>query len=341
LRAGALVLALVGGGCQLLPVPEPAPADADQQLRLLGRNPWAARQRTPAGRRIHAVEYFEGQLYLGFGDWRANTGPIAVTSWDTEAEQWVYHYRAATEAIERFHSLQSGLLLPYTDPERSADFARAPQWQQERATAGHREAFAHVFAAAETDAGLFLAGTRRQTGEPLVQHWDGKAWHESLLLPGKADWIWFATVLDGRLLIQSEALGTFSFDGIQWQPTAPLFTHARTRAVVSVPGRVAGITRQQGPGYLQTSDGSDERTVEEQADAWDLNLDQATGWVYLLRSDRLERSRDLRIWQLVPVPVPVGASALDVAAGHAWIGTVDGSLWAVRLPEEPRIAESN
>jgi hypothetical protein len=32
--------------------------------------------------------------------------------------------------------------------------------------------------------------------------------------------------------------------------------------------------------------------------------------------------------------VPAGASALDVGAGHAWIGTASGDLWAVKLPEE-------
>src|SRR5690606_14784110 len=97
-------------------------------MQFLAVNSWAARQRSATGRRIQAVEYFDGQVYVGFGDWRANTGPIAVTSWDIAAAGWQFHFSAATEAIERFRVANDGLVLPYTDPNRAADFATGPIW---------------------------------------------------------------------------------------------------------------------------------------------------------------------------------------------------------------------
>lgn len=302
-------------------------------LHFLAVNSWAARQRSAAGRRLQTVEYFDGQVYVGFGDWRANTGPIAVTSWDIEAADWQFHFSAATEAIERFRPLVDGLLLPYTDPIRSADFARGPVWHEARATNERRESFYHVFDAVETPAGLFLAGTRRPTAEPQVLRWDGEAWSTSLLVTGKADWIWFAAVLGDALVVQTETQGSFRLENGSWTQAPALFPLPRTRAVVSADGRVAGISRERGrAGYLQTSNGI-EHSRETVADALDLNIDQDTGWIYLLRSDRIERSRDLLNWQHLPVPVPAGASAIDVAKGHVWIGTDNSSLWSASLPE--------
>jgi hypothetical protein len=327
LRMLAVFLAILASACQT--VQESLPVDPN--LRLLDRNPWAARQRTPTGRQIQSVEYVDGQVYVGFGDWFANTGPIAVSSWDVELGDWVFHFNAGTEAIERLRTLSAGLVLPYTDPLRSVDFAWGPDWREAKASLAGQESFYHVFDAAETTAGLFLVGTRRKTGEPQVLRWDGQQWLESLLLAGKPDWIWFAAVLDDVLFVQSETQGTFRFQDGNWQQTEPLFQIPRTRAVVSVGARVAGISRgRTRAGYLQTSNGV-ERSSEPNATALDLNIDQASGWVYLLRSDRIERSLDLVTWQILDMPVPAGATALDVGAGHAWVGTATGDLWAVRL----------
>src|SRR5688500_12586358 len=115
-----LALATLCGACHTIP-DSVTPDAAD--MRLLGRNPWAFRQRTSPGRQIQSVEYLDGHVYVGFGDWRANTGPIAVSSWDIGLGAWVFHFNAGTEAIERLRTLPSGLLLPYTDPLRSVDFA--------------------------------------------------------------------------------------------------------------------------------------------------------------------------------------------------------------------------
>ncbi len=324
-----LALVMLISACQT--VPDSLPLDPN--MLLLDRNPWAARQRTPTGRQIQSVEYVDGQVYLGFGDWFANTGPIAVSSWDIELGDWVFHFSAGTEAIERLRTLSTGLVLPYTDPLRNVDFAAGPDWQETKASSARQESFYHVFDAAETTAGLFLVGTRRITGEPQVLRWDGQQWLESLLLAGKPDWIWFAAVLDDALFVQSETQGTFRLQDGNWQRTEPLFHRPRTRAVVSVGTRVAGISRgSTRAGYLQISDGV-ERSSESSPTALDLNIDQASGWVYLLRSDRIERSRDLLTWQTLDMPVPTGASALDIGAGYAWVGTASGDLWAVRLSD--------
>jgi hypothetical protein len=328
-----LLLALVtlSNACHTLP--ETVTPDTTD-MRLLGRNPWAFRQRSLPGRQIQSVEYLDGQVYVGFGDWRANTGPIAVSSWDIALGAWVFHFNAGTEALERLRTTSAGLLLPYTDPLRSVDFAWGPVWQEAKASGARQESFYHVFDAAETTAGIFLVGTRRPTGEPQVLRWNGQEWSESLLLKGKPDWIWFAAVLDDVLHVQTEAQGTFRLLDGNWQQTEALFQTPRTRAVVSAGKRVAGISREiTRAGHLQISNGV-ERSRETDATALDLNIDQASGWIYLLRGDRIERSHDLLNWQTLDVPVPESATALDIGAGHAWIGTANGALWAVKLAEE-------
>jgi hypothetical protein len=328
-----LLLACAMLCCACHTTPESETTDS-ANMRLLGRNPWALRQRTPTGRQIQSVEYLDGHVYVGFGDWRANTGPIAVSSWDIELGAWVHHFNAGTEAIERLRTLPSGLLLPYTDPMRRVDFAWGPQWLEAKASNAREESFYHVFDAAETTAGLFLVGTRRKSGEPQVLRWNGQQWTESLLLKGQPDWIWFAAVLDDVLLVQTEAQGTYRLQDGSWQQTDALFDTPRTRAVVGIGNRVAGISRESTrAGHLQISSGS-EKSREPFATALDLNIDQASGWIYLLRTDRIERSRDLLKWQTLDMPVPEGATALDVGAGHAWIGSASGALWAVVLSAE-------
>ena len=329
----ALAAALLPAGCAAPAGPVSlAQAEAGHPL-LLGANPWASRQPSRGGRRISTVEYLDGQVYVGFGDWGRNTGPIAVSSWEVETGAWRFHYEAATEAIERFRRIGGDLLLPYVDPVEGggADFARGPGWREERAGEGAGEAFYHVFDAAETEAGLFLIGTRYGSGEALVRHWDGRSWSDSLLLEGRPDWFWFGAVLDGELVVQSREQGAFRYDGEAWRARPPLFASSSTRAVVSAGDRVAGISRG-GRGHLQVSDGERYRW-DPRNDAIDLNLDQASGWVYLLRRGALERSRDLEAWETVSTELPVNATAVDVGGGFAWIGTARGQLWALKLPE--------
>lgn len=325
--------ALTASGCEYLPQNTSALAPQDGRLRLLDRNPWAARQRSTAGKRIQAVEYAGGRVYVGFGDWRANTGPIAVTSWDLDKGEWTWHFNAATEAIERYRVLTTSIVVPFADPKGAADYAQGPEWRAARAGEGLREVFYHVFDAAETPAGLFLIGTRRNVGEALVRHWDGTSWEDSLLLEDGADWLWFGAVLNGELWVQSERQGAYRFDGKAWWPAERLFLNPRVRSLVSVGNRVAAISREGGPGHLQTSDGRTS-TFDPVPDAWDLNVDEESGWVYLLREDRVERSRDLLEWERVPVPVPPEASAIDAAGERLWIGTRDSRLWMVEVRGE-------
>lgn len=313
-------------------------------LQLVGKNRWAARQRSTAGRSIQAVEYHNGQIYVGFGDWRANTGPVAVTSWDPALADWVLHYSAGTEAIERYRTLGESLLVPYTDPEQAADYAQGPPWRQARATPATRESFYHVFDAVGTRTDRFLIGTRHNTGEALVmQLQDDGTWAETLLLAGRSDWFWYGAVLNDMLVVQSEQQGSFRYSNGQWEPVPALFSNPRMRSVVSTGNRVAGISRDLEPrrfrselaraGHLHVSNGT-ELMKDTDATALDLNTDQATGWVYLLRNDRIERSRDLLEWETLALPVPPGATALDVAEGNIWVGTADSSLWMLKLQVE-------
>ena len=334
-----VVPALLTSSCTS-PVPE-QDAGIPVNMQLLGKNRWASQQRSPAGRGIQTVEYHQGEVYVGFGDWRVNTGPIAVTAWDIRLQDWTVHFTAGTEAIERFRTLGTDIVLPYTDPKRSFDYAQGPSWRESRVTAARQESFNHAFDAAETSAGRFLIGTRFNTGEATVmQQQDNGEWRESLLLKGAIDWFWFAAVLDDELVVQSERQGSYRYHNGAWEQVAPLFGNPRMRSVVSVGGRVAGISRASmnssdwrdivRAGYLNVSDGRTS-TQESTATALDLNLDQATGWVYLLRSDRIERSRDLLEWETLTLPVPAAAIAIDAAGDHVWIGTEDSSLWELRL----------
>ncbi len=60
--------------CSGLPCRLGAPAE----FVSLGKNPFAAAQPTPVGRYLHTLEGWRGELYMGYGDYDENTGPIEV-----------------------------------------------------------------------------------------------------------------------------------------------------------------------------------------------------------------------------------------------------------------------
>lgn len=67
--------------------------------RRLGLHPQAAAQPTATGRALRTLCPWRGRLYIGYGDYQANTGPIAVTAWDPARNAFVTVHTSDTEAI--------------------------------------------------------------------------------------------------------------------------------------------------------------------------------------------------------------------------------------------------
>src|SRR5947209_35044 len=95
---------------------------------LLGTHPQAAQQATAMGRTIQTLVGWNGQIYSGYGDYGANTGPIAITPFDPAAGTFASTpdlTHDLTEQIDISRNICGRLYAPSIDPKGgvSTDFA--------------------------------------------------------------------------------------------------------------------------------------------------------------------------------------------------------------------------
>ncbi len=76
----------------------------------------AASQPTTAGKKIHAIKSYNGSLYLGYGDYGANTGPIKICKITPPSNAILCEFTLSTEQIDRYRVLGSKLYTVAKDP---------------------------------------------------------------------------------------------------------------------------------------------------------------------------------------------------------------------------------
>jgi len=119
-RAGVGLLALALAACQQ-PGVDAGRECARCRWQLLGVHPQAAAQPTPTGRALVTLFPWHGRLYVGYGDYQANTGPIEVTAWDPARNRFASYHSSDTEAIYNYRAIGDALYAPATDRRDTAD----------------------------------------------------------------------------------------------------------------------------------------------------------------------------------------------------------------------------
>ncbi|HEX8113863.1 MAG TPA: hypothetical protein VF516_39295 [Kofleriaceae bacterium] len=112
----------------------------------LGLHPQAAAQSTATGRALMTLCPWRGRLYIGYGDYQANTGPTAVTAWDPTRGAFVTVHTSDTEAIYNFRPFGDALYAPATDRREHADYAVGEPWRDTQPVTS-----AHVYDMATLD----------------------------------------------------------------------------------------------------------------------------------------------------------------------------------------------
>jgi hypothetical protein len=174
-------------------------APAESQVWV---HPQAAAQPTARGKTIKTLATFNGDLYAGYGDYGANTGPIAINPFDVATKAFEGPFFADTEEVEAFRELDGRLFVPHADTRVGADYSvlSSAGWRQ-------RDAFAslHVFDAARTPDSLWLCGSNGADGTVWRSTDDGATWRLSLSVPpwsGQPDdyvRVYFCAAEHGRL----------------------------------------------------------------------------------------------------------------------------------------------
>ena len=96
-----------------------------------------------SSRAVHGMDYLEGRIYIGGGDWDANTGPVPIISiLPGEKPSWTNEYSAGTEHIEAFKRFSDGRIWTRATDPREGDanygyfFAKYPNGEWTRCPLG-------------------------------------------------------------------------------------------------------------------------------------------------------------------------------------------------------------
>jgi hypothetical protein len=111
----------------------------DLSFEFVTIHPDASLQPTVRGKSLSSIHQFGGMLYFGYGDWAADTGPVAIRGYSPGAGQWSeVLLQMGTEAISHYREIGGQLHASMVDPMgtpglSSGGFARGTpqgQWSQ-------------------------------------------------------------------------------------------------------------------------------------------------------------------------------------------------------------------
>lgn len=152
----------------------PAVADATPELTVLTDDlKGIVDQPTIAGKLMSTIKYHDGRVYVGYGDYNANTGPIDLYSYDAVTGESKFEVKIPTEDIDSFSEIGGKLYAPYIDPDASTTapvgFAsnRDGEWKN-----FNYKPMIHVFDVASTDGkNLFMSGSIQEGSRYYAGIW--------------------------------------------------------------------------------------------------------------------------------------------------------------------------
>lgn len=334
---GALGVAIAFSACSGLPCRLGAPAE----FVSLGKNPFAAAQPTPVGRYLHTLEGWRGELYMGYGDYADNTGPIEISAYNPRRSSYGTKLRFPTEAIELFRSIGDRLYAPAIDPRGGGPSAAVAVGEPDGRWSNNKNVrMTHVFDVATFDGtDLWLVGSRDTQAIAVRSRDGGRTWETALALAprGVADGDFarfhFVFVHGRRLYVQAQDRrgGMFPrskvFDGTGWTDGPDLRPIPNTGAK---PLTVAGEIVYFGARGIMAFDGRAVRLARPpQTRIHDLVV--GDGSLYALDGREVLATQDLAWW--VPLATaPAGTTSIGVLEGYLYAGTVESELFRYCRP---------
>jgi hypothetical protein len=310
----------------------------------LGRNPYAAAQPTPLGRRLHTLEGWRGELYMGYGDYDENNGPVEVSAYDPRLASFASKLRFPSEAIELYRAIGARLYAPAIDPRGDGPSAAVAVGEPEGGWSNNKSVFmTHAFDIATLDgADLWLVGARQVHAVAVRSRDGGRSWATALQVgPRSADAQDFARfhfvfVHAGRLYVQAQDYlgGMFArsrvWDGGSWEDGPDLRPIPNTGAK---PYPLAGQVAYLGTDGLMAFDGRQARLARAPT-ARIVDLTVAGDVLYVLDGREVVATTDLARWTPVAT-APPKATSIGILDGYLYAGTADSGLYRYCRPVHP------
>ena len=328
---GALVVALL-----LLTYCGAERAEAVSGTRLVTQHPTVLAQSTPAGRTIHDMALDGDRLRLGFGDYNANTGPVAAA--------WVSIYSGTTGADVEIPSEETTTLrvhdgqvyAPWVDPRGSG----TPGGYTVGATNVAQGVMVHTFDTLKRGTDIFTAGACYDVGACIFRN-GALSLHETTTGSGFERFYWVreaggkvyaqayhkdwpttggVVIVDGNAKSDPHLFPMRAWDGTRWSSVngrASVGAITRGKDIESFAGRLWTTNGKVTDGKRAASSGAPFRFS-------DLNV--SGGHLYGIGYDGRVARTSGGAWETLPgAAVPAGetATSVVVAGGKVYAGTAE------------------
>lgn len=335
----------------------------------LGTHPQAAAQRTATGRTINKLQIFNGKLYAGYGDWNANTGPIAINPFNLTTDQFEGSVISVpTEAIQNWKIIDGKLYASTVDPTCSGNCPAGyvvgdsdGNWSMHTPiTAEHVLDIATLNG---TDLWLFGAA-----GGATATAWrstdGGDTWNAVQTMtnePGgdNAERYYWGAALNGKMYMQSN-YGWYNppiqlFDGNSWTEVIPDPNESNQ---VCNTANIGGVNPVTFMGKIICKDSSDLRLFDgttktnlrnsptnryPNCNSSEGDLVTTSTKLYVLcrywngsgyDPAKLVSTNDLEDWRLLEgLPATAVSFAIDEDNNRVYVGTSDSKIYVSDLPE--------
>jgi hypothetical protein len=337
------------------PTAAPLRAQIDSTI-LVGVHPGAAAQSTATGRMLVTLFPWNGKLYAGYGDYGANTGPIAIMAFHPATREFTGEWTANTEAIFSFRPIRGCVYVPSIDRKSygaPGDFALLDAngvWS-DRDCGSTTHAYDIV---AFGDSDLFVVGSKDRRAAAFRSTDNGATWtlaRTDTALSGKTDDFsryYFAGVLNGKMYLQARDYSgslhpaTRVFDGTMWGEGPNLFP-GLPAALGWKPEHFAGklVYRTWAPGRSSRIFSFDGATAGWIGSMWAFDIAVENEYLYALvdyggGGVLVKRTRDLIDWEQL-ARVPDSCRCLAILNGRVYLGTVASELLELVSPIPTRV----
>lgn len=319
----------------ILAVQPLAMSQALASFELVGTHARAAAQTTDRGKAIHVLVVYDSKIYMGYGDWNDNTGPIDIVSYNPFTDTFLNEFTLQTEAIENYRILSGKLYALSVDPKIDKDYAVGMPWEEKvGANTTHIMDMATLNG---TD--LWMVGSLDYDGVVWRSTNGGQTWSQSLVMSpitgvaGDFTRFYFVGVLNGKLYVQArDANGPMHpnskvFDGSNWSDGPSMFPSLWRYGIRPIEYLGKLIYRDKliytSLSYLVSFDGTTASYVFT-----DKVYDVAIGnqGLYILDEFRqVHITTNLVDWTYV-VDAPADACSLTVFGNTLYVGTLSSTL---------------
>ena len=335
--AGLTLVAILITACDQ----SPCPFRARAEFVSLGKNPFAVNQPTPAGRRLHTLKGWRNELYMGYGDYDENTGPIEVSAYNPRLSSYSTKLLFPTEAIEIYRVIGDRMYAPAIDPLGNGPSAAVAVGEPDGRWWNNKGAFVtHAFDVATLDGtDLWLVGSQNTDAIALRSVDGGQTWTVALRLRPRSgkeqDFarFYFVFAHGGRLYLQAQDYlgGRFPrskvFGDGAWTDGPDLRPIPGTGAK---PLPLAGEIAYLGHEGVMAFDGRAAR-VARLARTEIVALTAAEGVLYVLDGPEVLGTRDLASW--IPVATaPTNSTSIGILGDTLYAGTADSELFRYCRP---------